>query len=386
MSERETRTSTRAAEATVDTDGASGAPEPRSAPGRGASIGAFGGGGLRGAVRRHPLRAAIGALAVVLVGLIAWAAAWYESAAAGAPGGARTIVDVPTGASVSAITALLARQQVVDSSLAFHIYLTLSGTPVVRPGGYYMRRHEDFASVKRSLATGPDVFEVSLPPGFTVYEVAQAVGEVPGHHGSAFLSLATSGAVHSPWQPAGSTNLDGLLGTGTYVILPGESDETLLEQMVQRFDTEADRAGLPQAAAALGITPYQAVTVASIVQEEGVYPQNLAKVARVIYNRLARGMHLQMDSTVLYSEHRDGGPVTSADLNLDTPYNTYLHPGLTPSPIAFPSLSSLRATLSPATGEWLYFVVVSKDGTEAFSDTLAGQNANEQLAKSRGLP
>ncbi|HUI04814.1 MAG TPA: endolytic transglycosylase MltG, partial [Acidimicrobiales bacterium] len=137
--------------------------------------------------------------------------------------------------------------------------------------------------------------------------------------------------------------------------------------------------------AALGISPYQAITVASIVQKEGVYPENLGKVSRVVYNRLARGKPLQMDSTVLYSEHRDGGPVTPADLALNTPYNTYLHDGLTPTPIAFPSQGALRAALHPTPGDWLYFVVVTKDGTEAFSDTLAGQLANERLAQSRGL-
>ena len=117
-----------------------------------------------------------------------------------------------------------------------------------------------------------------------------------------------------------------------------------------------------------------------------MYQKNLGKVARVIYNRLARGTPLQMDSTVLYSEHRDGGQVTPADLALNTPYNTYLHAGLTPTPICFPS----QAVAAGRPGarrrvDWLYFVVVSKDGTEAFSDTFAGQQANERLAQSRGL-
>ena len=101
-------------------------------------------------------------------------------------------------------------------------------------------------------------------------------------------------------------------------------------------------------------------------------------MARVIYNRLARGTPLQMDSTVLYSEHRDGGPVTSADLALNTPYNTYLHNGLTPTPICFPSRRRSGPPWHPTPGPWLYFVVVSKDGTEAFSDTFAGQQANER--------
>ena len=96
-------------------------------------------------------------------------------------------------------------------------------------------------------------------------------------------------------------------------------------------------------------------------------------------------MPLQMDSTVLYSEGRDGGPVTSSDLAIRSPYNTYLNKGLTPTPICFPSEAALRATLHPPAGTWLYFVVVQPDGTEAFADTFAQQQANEALAKQRGL-
>jgi UPF0755 protein len=222
-------------------------------------------------------------------------------------------------------------------------------------------------------------------PGFTLSEVATQVGQIPGHDPRHFLSLATTGALRSPYEPAGSTNLDGLVGAGTYIVVPGESDQTLLGEMIDRFNTGADAAGLTSGAASLGVTPYQAITIASIVQKEGVYQKNLGKVSRVIYNRLSRGTPLQMDSTVLYSEHRDGGPVTSADLALNTPYNTYLHTGLTPTPICFPSKASLAAALAPTPGNWLFFVVVTKDGTEAFSDTFAGQQANERLAKSRGL-
>lgn len=338
------------------------------------------------AIRRHPLRSLLVCLGLVVIGFLAWSAAWYEDQVGGSGAGAGTVVAVSEGSSVSAVAARLARQHVVSSTLAFRFYLFFHGTPVVQPGDYLMHHHEGYSAILSTLAAGPDVFPVTIPAGFTVFETASRVGEIPRHDASAFLALATSGAVHSPWQPPGSTNLDGLLGTGTYLLLPGESNKTLLEKMVERFDVEADRAGLAQGAAALGVTPYQAVTIASIVEKEGVYAQNLAKVSRVIYNRLAAGMKLQMDATVLYSENRDGGPVSSADLALNTPYNTYLYPGLTPTPICFPSLGSLHAALDPAPGNWLYFVLVSKDGTEAFSDTLAGQEANERLAKSRGVP
>ena len=113
--------------------------------------------------------------------------------------------------------------------------------------------------------------------------------------------------MHSPWQPAGSTNLEGLLGTGTYVIVPGETDSQLLTKMVDRFDPRPARSGLASGSAQLGFTPYQVVTVASIVEKEGVIAKNLGPVARVILNRLQHDMPLQMDSTVLYAEGRDGG-------------------------------------------------------------------------------
>jgi UPF0755 protein len=170
-------------------------------------------------------------------------------------------------------------------------------------------------------------------------------------------------------------------------VLPTTTAQTQLTEMVNRFNQQAATAGAtPAVAASLGLSPYQLVTVASIVEKEGYMPtSNFGPVARVIYNRLAAGMKLAMDSTVLYSLGQDGGPVTQADLQLNTPYNTYLHSGLTPTPICFPSVAALRAAVAPPPGNWLYFVVVQKDGTEAFSATFAGQQANEALAQSRGL-
>jgi len=333
--------------------------------------------------RGPPVVVAGAAAAVMVLGVLVWAVAWYESQVDAGPPGAAVVVDVAQGASVQSVTSDLARQGVVGGTWAARLYFFFHGAPVVRPGGYGFRRHESLAAVRATLLAGPDVLVVS--PGFTVAEVAARLGQFPGHDATTFATAVAQRTVVSRYEAPGPGNLDGLLAPGDYVLAAGQSDVSVLEQMVLRFDAEASQAGLVTAAAALGITPYQAVVAASIVQKEGVYSENVAKVARVIYNRLARGMALQMDSTVLYSEGRDGGPVTPADLALDTPYNTYLHTGLPPTPICFPSVASLHAALGPAPGDWLYFVLVSRDGTEAFSDTLAGQLANEQLARSRGL-
>lgn len=331
--------------------------------------------------RRLLLGAAAGV--VVVVGLVAYAVVWYEQQVHAGPPGARVVIEVTPGASADSVSAQLVRRHVVASTLALRIYYFFHGTPVIGAGGYALRRNDSLADVRSNLAAGPDM--LVIPPGFTVSETAARLSQLPGHDGSALLAAVDSRAVTSPYEPAGVSNLDGLLGTGDYVVGRRQSAASLLTTMVDRFDAEAAAARLDTKAAALGVTPYQAVIIASIVQKEGVYPQNVAKVSRVIYNRLALGMRLQMNSTVLYAENRDGGPVTSADLALHTPYNTYLYTGLTPTPICFASSASLQAALDPASGDWLYFVLVSPDGTEAFSATLAGQEANEQLAKSRGV-
>ncbi len=341
--------------------------------------------GTRGRERR-PWTVLVGSLAALVVLVLLGGFLWVQhEASPGGPPGAQVIATVRSGSGASQLAATLEAKGVLSSSLAFRIWSLFHGTPPVLPGSYAFNKNSSFATVDRVISAGPNVFPLDIPPGFTVAEVATRVGQLPGHSSAAFAAVATRGTVRSPWQPAGSTNLDGLLGTGEYVVVPGETDTKLLTTMVDRFDRLAQRLDLEAGAAQIGLTPYQAITVASIVQKEGVIGKNLGPVARVILNRLARDMPLQMDSTVLYSEGRDGGPVTSADLALRSPYNTYLNKGLTPTPICFPSEAALRATLDPPSGTWLYFVVVQQDGTEAFADTFPEQQANEALAKQRGL-
>jgi len=343
--------------------------------------------GPRGHWYRHPWR--IAAAVVIIGGLVVLVGGylWLNSEAnPGGPEGPQVIVSVTSGSGTGQLASALESHGVIGSSLAYRIWSRLHAAPEVQAGAYAFRRNLSFSEVDAVIATGPNVFPLDVPPGFTVREVAERVGELPGHDQGSFEALATGGTVHSPWQPVGVTSLDGLLGTGTYVVVPGETDRQLLTDMVNRFDTQADGLGLSAGSAALGLTPYQTVTVASIVEKEGVIAKNLGPVARVILNRLAQRIPLQMDSTVLYAENRDGGRVTSRDLALRTPYNTYLNTGLTPTPICFPSPAALAATLHPPAGAWLFFQLVAQDGTEAFSDTYAEQLANEALAKQRGLP
>jgi UPF0755 protein len=335
--------------------------------------------------RRRRILAIVGGSLLVLV--LAFAL-WYEleSQALG-PRGKQVVVTVREGESFGSVISSLSQQGVIGSSLAFRISDFFHGTPTVLPGNYALHQNQTFSEVRALLAAGPNIFPVDVRPGFTLSEVAAQVDGIPGHKSGGFQAAASSGAVHSVFSPPGSNDLEGLLGTGEYLVLPGESDLTIVGDMVHRFDANATAQGLSTAsAAALGHTPYEVVTVASIVEKEGYYTFNMPKVARVIYNRLARDIPLQMDSTVLYALGQDGGPVTPQDLKVQSPYNTYLTNGLPPTPICMPSNAALNAVLHPPTGSWLYFVLVQKNGVMAFSDTYAEQLANERLAKSRGLP
>jgi UPF0755 protein len=345
----------------------------------------------RGAHRRsdsgHPVRTVVLVVVLVVVLALVGGYVWLQSEASpSGPEGPQVIVTVRPGTGTSQLASTLQSRHVIGSSLAYRIWGQFHTLPGVLSGAYAFRQNSSFATVNRIITGGPNVFPLQIPPGFTVSEVARRVGQLPGHSGATFAKVATDGTVHSPWQPAGSTNLDGLLGTGTYIVVPGETDIQLLTAMVRRFNSIADQVQLTTGAAKLGLTPYQVIIAASIVQKEGFVVKNMGPVARVILNRLAKDMPLQMDSTVLYAEGRDGGPVTSKDLAVKSPYNSYLNKGLTPTPICFPSTAALQAALDPPAGSWLYFVVVRSDGTEAFADTFAEQKANEALAQTRGLP
>jgi UPF0755 protein len=339
----------------------------------------------RGFLARHLVGVIISGVVIVVLVVIGVGWLWYTSAESGTPG-TGVVINVASGESFTSIRSDLVKTGVVRSGFALDFYVLVHGTPDVQAGQYYLQKNDSFGDVLGILNDPPNILDLEIPSGFTVSEISGRM-ESAGYDtlSTDFQTLATSGNVRSPFEPAGQKNLDGLLGAGSYQILPAESAKQVLVAMIDSFTKAAALAGLTPSTTLNGLDAYQVVTLASIVEKEGYIHKNMTKVSRVIYNRLANGMPLQMDSTILYSLGQDGGSVTSADLQIKSPYNTYLNTGLTPTPICFPSTYALDAALHPADGQWLYFVVVDQDGTEAFSDTYSGQLANERLAQQRGL-
>ena len=328
---------------------------------------------------------------IVLIGiglLLIAGILWYESevhAIGGSPGHQVTIAIQP-GDSVSSVADSLAGKGVLSSSAAFSLYSLIHGDPTIHPGWYSFPTGATFGEIRSILASPSNTDALVVPAGFTIREVtARLATQMPAPFVAAVRRSFHDGSVPSPFQPEGSRQLEGLIAPGRYLITPTTGAQQLVATMVRRFTDLASSQGLAPTSTVRGRDAYSIITQASVVEKEGYQVRNMAKVASVIDNRLAKQMPLQMDSTVLYALKQDGGPVTHATLQTPSVYNTYLHRGLPPTPICVVSAAALSATLHPVVGPWLYFTVVDKSGTEAFASTFAEQLANEKLAAERGL-
>ncbi len=329
-----------------------------------------------------PLGRVVAGLVVVIVVIVVWFALQFDPIFHGK--GKNVIITVKQSEPLSAVAGQMHASGVIASTFAFKIDTTLFGSFIVQRGSYEIAQGSSFSHVRSVFNAGPNIYPVDVTAGLTLNEVARSVASEKGNtYAVAFLDAATPSNAPSPFHS--SSSLEGLIGTGQYLITPGESPVQLAKRMVKRFVKQAASVGLTPSTTSHGLDAYQLVIAASIVEKEGYYPVNMPKVARVIYNRLARGGPLQMDATVLYFLGKDGGTVTPAMLQTQEPYNTYLNTGLTPTPICAVSTIALRATLHPPVGTWLYFTLINEDGQMAFSTTFAQQLREEKLAESRGI-
>lgn len=317
--------------------------------------------------------------AVAVVAVVAVVAAYVlHQIDPGGRLGRKVTVAVPAGSSVATIGRRLAAAGVIHDAAIFGIYARLEGFTNLQAGTYHLATNESYSEAVAALQAGPAlvVDKLVIPEGFTLRQIAARIVALPGMHTSvaAVEALSSSGAVRSPYEPAGVNDLEGLLFPATYDVTVGESPQLVLTQMVQAFDQRAAIAGLPQAAAALGISVYQLVTVASIVQAEAKLDSDRPDVASVLYNRLRAGIPLGADSTLIYALRRDNPnlDLATVDYQAPSPYNTRIHTGLPPTPIGNPGLPSLDAAARPPATNLLYFVEVNPDGALGFASSAAG--------------
>ena len=366
----------------ADRAGASPAPPSRRTHGRG-------GRERRG---RHRILKALAAIVVIIVLLAGGTLLWAQSQInPGGHRGALVSVVIPKGSSTKTIGSRLAAAGVIHNGSLFALYVRLHGYGPLYPGTYQMQRNEPYSAAIAALRAGPKILTDTLliPEGYTVAQIADAVGKLPGLGLSAqkFLAAATSGTVRSPYEPSGVNNLEGLLFPATYPVRQGETEVDLLEQMIGTFDDQVQSLGLTTAASHLGLTPYQVITVASIVEREAKLASDRPNVASAIYNRIRIGMKLGADSTQTYYLRLSNPTIqpTAAQLDQPSPYNTRTNTGLPPTPIADPGLASLQAAANPATTSYLYFVEINPDGQLGFASTNAGFDRLQQQCRAAAL-
>lgn len=178
--------------------------------------------------------------------------------------------------------------------------------------------------------------------------------------------------------------LEGLIAPGTWNIDPSAEPQAILSTLISASAGQYEQSGLLTTATALNMSPYEILTVASLVQREST-PEDFSKVARVIYNRLAERRTLEFDSTVNYALDRIEIATTDGDRAQATPWNTYVRPGLPATPICSPGAPALLAAEQPEPGDWLYFVTIDMQGTTLFTREYEQHLANIEVARRNGV-
>jgi len=299
-------------------------------------------------------------------------------------------VTVPHGASRRMVSRILERQGVIRSSLVFELYCRRHPRRTLIAGDYFFDHAVAARDVFDTLANGRVyVKNVTVPEGYTMVEIAALLEREKLVSHEAFLTAAQDTSLISDLAPR-ARNLEGFLFPATYPFPRHPAPQDAVAAMVRRFRDMWTR--LSAETGTDGRSVQDVITLASLIEKETPQPEEKPLVAAVFLNRLRFHRPLQCDPTVLYALElagRSGGPLTTKDLQLDSPYNTYRHTGLPPGPIASPGEASLRAALTPAKSDYLYFVA-NMQGGHFFSRTLAGHNRNvrryrQLLARANGM-
>ena len=285
-------------------------------------------------------------------------------------------VEVHSGETVHELAVDLEKRGLIRSAFWFEWFARFKSLSAnLRAGRFKLDRGMGASAVIGRLEGPPDVqlVRVVLPEGLTAAQMAKRVGDSgAGITADQYLAEVNTGQFDEPFlkgRPAG-TSLEGFLFPDTYDVPKGATAHQLVQMQLDVF---AKRAGALVAAPPHGLSPYQLVTVASMVEREAHFADDRPKVAAVVYNRLAQGMNLQVDATLLYGLHISG-PLTDDQIHQDTPYNTYIHPGLPPTPIANPGVAALQAAAQPANVQFLFYVS-DACGHNHYSTTVEQHNA-----------
>jgi UPF0755 protein len=361
--------------------------------GRGARKAAGGGAGGGGRGPRPGARAQTGGgrrftrarVAALLALAVAIALVWFLLSLfqpfAGS-GTGKVIVEIPKGSSSSKIGTILARDHVISSGFFFNIRALLEGKRgSLHSGRFQLKREMSYSAAIEALSKPPPkviAVKVVIPEGYTRRQIADLVGEdaLSGSYLSATVHSKLLNTKHYG-APSGTTNLEGFLFPATYELTAGAPVQRLVDEQLRAFH-ERFTAEDFRRARALHVTPYQLLTVASMIEREAQTEHDRPRIAAVIYNRLKEGIPLGIDATIYYAvELQKGiatytGELTESQLKIDSPYNSRTHKGLPPTPISNPGEASIDAAAHPSHVPYLYYVAGADGcGEQVFSKTYA---------------
>jgi UPF0755 protein len=325
------------------------------------------------ALRRATVLPAVAAIAVLLIAFSSWQ--FLQRPFSGWSGDGITVT-VDPGMPAGAVLVRLVDRGVIRNATHGRLWLALNDKAgTLQSGEYRFDRAATLPQVLARIEAGDVLlYSVTLPEGLTQREIAQRFEE--SGIGDAETLLEAFGNPRSivDLDPE-AEDLEGYLFPDTYRFPKGESAASIRDALVKSF---RDAAGSDYAAksAAVGLTLREAVTLASMIEEETSLPEERPRISRVFHNRIERGMRMECDPTVVYGIERGGREVerlTTRDLRQSTPWNTYVISGLPHGPIANPGRESLLAAINPAKGRELFFVA-APGGGHRFSEDLAGHN------------
>lgn len=331
--------------------------------------------------RRRPRRLSLLLALVLFLGVVgagAWGANYYRRCQEAADGPSRpvtvTIAEGATGEEV--IEDLHARGVIPCGGFVGNILLRGTGkADRIRTGSFELTTGMTLDAALTVLTAPPPkvpTVELVIPEGLRLTQIAERVHEDLEIPAARFLKEVQSGRyVLPPYLPNGTATPEGFLFPKSYEFVKKDvSPRLVAERLLEQFRTEAE--ALPfDRVEELGVTPYQLVIIASMIEEEAGVDRDRRLIAGVIFNRLDIGMALGIDATLLYDDPTPDGELSSSDLEFDSPYNTRINPGLPPTPIASPGGESLRAALDPADTKFLYYVLCGADGHHKFALTNA---------------
>jgi UPF0755 protein len=296
----------------------------------------------------------------------------------------KVTVIVKTGDTPDSIAPELLRLHVIAAIDPWAAYV--ANKSGLQPGEFKLHEHMSPAAAWSMLMSPKDKvsFTVTIPDGLREAAILPKLATESHIPLSQFeTAIKDTSALGLPSWANG--NPEGFLYPDTYDIEPGVTSALkILQDAVAEFNTQVTSLNLAAASQQAQFTELQVVTEASLLEAE-VGPQYFADVARVIDNRLNQGMDLQLDSTVAYATGKYIYDLSASDLQVNSPYNTFIHSDLPPGPIDSPDAAAIEAVLHPAPGDWLYFVTVNKSGLTEFTNSNAQFQTWSAEAKANGV-